>query len=49
MRLKVTGVELFSLGRAAEQEGDVVWSAWDPLARHYRRLLIHQGRWLACC
>jgi NAD(P)H-nitrite reductase large subunit len=43
MRLKVTGVELFSLGRAAEQEGDVVWSAWDPLTRHYRRLLIHQG------
>ena len=43
VRLKVTGVELFSLGRAAEQEGDVVWSAWDPLTRHYRRLLIHQG------
>lgn len=43
MRLKVTGVELFSLGRAAEQEGDVVWSAWDPLTRHYRRLLINQG------
>ncbi|MGC0103900.1 FAD-dependent oxidoreductase, partial [Enterobacter asburiae] len=43
MRLKVTGVELFSLGRAAVQEGDVVWSAWDPLTRHYRRLLINQG------
>ncbi|AZL65768.1 MULTISPECIES: nitrite reductase large subunit NirB [Enterobacter] len=42
MRLKVTGVELFSLGRAAVQEGDVVWSAWDPLTRHYRRLLINQ-------
>jgi NAD(P)H-nitrite reductase large subunit len=43
MRLKVTGVELFSLGRAAEQEGDVVWSSWDPLTRHYRRLLIHRA------
>ncbi|EAO9317125.1 nitrite reductase (NAD(P)H), partial [Salmonella enterica] len=43
VRLKVTGVELFSLGRAAEQEGDVVWRSWDPLTRHYRRLLIHQG------
>ncbi|MEG5548157.1 nitrite reductase large subunit NirB [Enterobacter wuhouensis] len=43
VRLKVTGIELFSLGRAAEQEGDVVWSSWDPLTRHYRRLLIHRG------
>ncbi len=43
VRLKVTGVELFSLGRAAAQENDVVWSSWDPLTRHYRRLLIHRG------
>lgn len=49
VRLKVTGVELFSLGRATAQADDVVWSSWDPLTRHYRRLLIHQGRWLACC
>jgi nitrite reductase (NADH) large subunit len=42
MRLKVTGVELFSAGRAALPE-DVVWSSWDPLTRHYRRLLIHRG------
>ena len=41
--LKVTGVELFSLGRASAQADDVVWSSWDPLTRHYRRLLIHQG------
>lgn len=43
VRLKVTGVELFSLGRAAAQEGDTVWSSWDPITRHYRRLLIHRG------
>ena len=43
VRLKVTGVELFSLGRATAQADDVVWSSWDPLSRHYRRLLIHQG------
>ncbi len=43
VRLKVTGVELFSLGRATAQADDVVWSSWDPLTRHYRRLLIHQG------
>ena len=43
VRLKVTGVELFSLGRATAQADDMVWSSWDPLTRHYRRLLIHQG------
>lgn len=43
VRLKVTGVALFSLGRATAQADDVVWSSWDPLTRHYRRLLIHQG------
>lgn len=43
VRLKVTGLELFSLGRATAQAEDVVWSSWDPLTRHYRRLLIHQG------
>ena len=43
MRLKVTGIELFTAGRATAQPEDVVWSAWDPLTRHYRRLLIHRG------
>ena len=43
VRLKVNGVALFSLGRATAQADDVVWSSWDPLTRHYRRLLIHQG------
>ncbi|ELV2833479.1 nitrite reductase large subunit NirB [Enterobacter cloacae] len=43
MRLKVTGVELFSAGRVTAQPEDTVWDAWDPLTRHYRRLLIHRG------
>ncbi|MDA2943270.1 nitrite reductase large subunit NirB [Enterobacter cloacae] len=43
MRLKVTGVELFSVGRVTAQPEDTVWDAWDPLTRHYRRLLIHRG------
>lgn len=43
MRLKVPGVELFSAGRAEVLPDDVVWSAWDPLTRHYRRLLLHRG------
>ena len=43
MRLKGTGVELFSAGRVTAQPEDTVWDAWDPLTRHYRRLLIHRG------
>ena len=43
MRLKVTGVELFSAGRVTAQPEDTVWDARDPLTRHYRRLLIHRG------
>lgn len=43
MRLKVTGIELFSAGRATVQPQDRIWSSWDPLTRHYRRLLIHNG------
>ncbi|MFT3058676.1 nitrite reductase large subunit NirB [Enterobacter sp. 03-F-07-AD-ECC] len=43
MRLKVTGVELFSAWRVTAQPEDTVWDAWDPLTRHYRRLLIHRG------
>ncbi|WP_368770623.1 nitrite reductase large subunit NirB [Enterobacter cloacae] len=43
MRLKVTGLELFSAGRVTAQPEDTVWDAWDPLTRHYRRLLIHRG------
>ncbi|WP_152081333.1 nitrite reductase large subunit NirB [Enterobacter oligotrophicus] len=43
MRLKVTGVELFCAGRATAQADDVVWQSWDPLTRHYRRLVINHG------
>lgn len=43
MRLKVTGIELFSAGCVAAQAGDDLWTSWDPLTRHYRRLLIRNG------
>jgi len=43
MRLKVTGVELFSAGQVNAQADDAVWTSWDPLTRHYRRLLIRNG------
>ncbi|TZG30385.1 hypothetical protein FYF90_00070 [Enterobacter sp. RVSM5a] len=43
VRLKVTGVALFSLGRATAQADDVVWSSWDPLTRHYRRFTDPSG------
>ncbi|MBM3072903.1 nitrite reductase large subunit NirB [Lelliottia sp. RWM.1] len=43
MRLKVTGIELFSAGGVSVQPGDAVWHSWDPLTRHYRRLLIRHG------
>lgn len=43
MRLKVSGIELFTAGRTPVQSDDQVWSTWDPLTRHYRRLLIHNG------
>uniref|UniRef100_UPI00301622D6 FAD-dependent oxidoreductase n=1 Tax=Leclercia sp. M50 TaxID=3081258 RepID=UPI00301622D6 len=43
MRLKVTGIELFSAGEVIAQEKDAVWTSWDPLTRHYRRLLVRNG------
>ncbi|MRS89173.1 nitrite reductase small subunit NirD [Enterobacteriaceae bacterium RIT714] len=43
MRLKVTGIELFSAGCTTAEAEDVVWQSWDPLTRHYRRLLIRHG------
>ena len=43
MRLKVTGVELFSVGEVTAQQHDAVWTSWDPLTRHYRRLLVRNG------
>ncbi len=44
-RLKVSGMALFSAGDVREAlESDVVWSSWDPLTRHYRRLFLKDGR-----
>ncbi len=43
MRLKVTGVELFSVGEIIARENDAVWTSWDPLTHHYRRLLVRNG------
>ncbi|WP_407439776.1 nitrite reductase large subunit NirB [Lelliottia sp.] len=43
MRLKVTGIELFSAGCVTAQADDALWTSWDPLTRHYRRLLIRNG------
>lgn len=44
MRLKVTGIELFSAGSVTPQPDDAVWTSWDPLTRHYRRLQIRHGQ-----
>ncbi|WP_434640422.1 nitrite reductase large subunit NirB [Klebsiella sp. I138] len=43
-RLKVTGIELFSAGELLASDHDELWTSWDPLARHYRRLLVRDGR-----
>ncbi len=43
-RLKVTGIELFSAGELRAAEQDDVYTSWDPLDRHYRRLLLRDGK-----
>jgi nitrite reductase (NADH) large subunit len=43
-RLKVTGIELFSAGEQQAGEQDDIYTSWDPLDRHYRRLLLRDGR-----
>lgn len=43
-RLKVTGIELFSAGALRADEQDDVYTSWDPLDRHYRRLLLRDGK-----
>jgi nitrite reductase (NADH) large subunit len=43
-RLKVTGIELFSAGELRADEQDDVYTSWDPLDRHYRRLLLRDGK-----
>ncbi len=44
MRLKVSGIDLYSAGEVTAREGDDLWSSWDPLTQHYRRLLVRDGR-----
>lgn len=39
-RLKVTGIELFSAGEQQAGEQDDIYTSWDPIDRHYRRLLL---------
>lgn len=43
-RLKVTGIDLFSAGCVSAESGDDTWHTWDPLAGHYRRLLVRDGK-----
>lgn len=43
-RLKVTGIELFCAGEQQAGEQDDIYTSWDPIDRHYRRLLLRDGR-----
>ncbi len=43
-RLKVTGIDLFSAGRVEADKDDDVWTTFDPLSGHYRRLLLANGQ-----
>ncbi|UMX69704.1 hypothetical protein MJ585_17135 [Klebsiella pneumoniae] len=40
--LKVTGIELFSAGEQAGEQDDI-YTSWDPIDRHYRRLLLRDS------
>ncbi len=48
-RLKVTGIELFSAGEQQAGEQDDIYTSWDPIDRHYRRLLLRDDACAACC
>ena len=43
-RLKVTGIATFSSGEVTACPGDTLHHTFDPLARHYRRLLVREGQ-----
>ncbi|CAI0760698.1 nitrite reductase large subunit NirB [Serratia ficaria] len=43
LRLKVSGIEMFSAGEVMADERSEIHSAEDPLAQHYRRLLMRDG------
>lgn len=40
LRLKVTGIDLYCAGQLQGDHASVVQKSWDPLSRHYRRLLL---------
>lgn len=44
LRLKVTGIDLFSAGDVQARDGDDIWTSLDPLSGHYRRLLVRENR-----
>ena len=49
-RLKVTGIELFCAGEQQAGEQDDIYTSWDPIDRHYRRLLLRGcSACAACC
>jgi nitrite reductase (NADH) large subunit len=43
-RLKVTGIDLFSTGQVQSDPGCESLTTFDPLSRHYRRLLLRDGK-----
>ncbi|WP_081711363.1 nitrite reductase large subunit NirB [Franconibacter helveticus] len=43
-RLKVSGIDLFSLGTVTPSADTRELTAFDPLSRHYRRLLLRDGK-----
>ncbi|TQV61858.1 MAG: nitrite reductase (NAD(P)H), partial [Halothiobacillaceae bacterium] len=43
-RLKVTGIEVFSAGDVHGGEGGEALTLHDPIAGHYRRLVLREGR-----
>lgn len=43
-RLKVTGIEIFSVGETGAAPGSRSLTLSDPLSQHYRRLVLRDGR-----
>ncbi len=43
IRLKVTGIDVFSAGEIQQQPGDQTLSSFDPVSGDYRRLLLRDG------
>ncbi|URQ62358.1 nitrite reductase large subunit NirB [Pantoea alhagi] len=43
-RLKVTGIDIFSVGETGSAPGNRSLTASDPLSQHYRRLVLRDGK-----